>query len=259
MPILMSLILGAIAGSFLNVCIWRIPRGESVITPSSHCPKCLKPIRWYDNVPVWSILYLKGRCRDCQAPISPRYGWVEVSSAALFTVFYLKYGISVQGIVYLTMTLALLAQALIDLDHQIIPDEITLPGIALGVIASAFFPGLHGQEHWQGGLLHSLLGVALGGGILYAAGTAAEWVLKKEAMGGGDVKLLAMIGAVLGWPGVLWTLFCSSFLGSAVGIYLRLRRGDERIPFGPYLALGAVSYFFLGKNVVQIYSRFLIY
>jgi leader peptidase (prepilin peptidase)/N-methyltransferase len=258
MQILIAAVLGAAVGSFLNVCIWRMPRGESVVFPPSHCPQCSKPIRWHDNIPVVSFVCLGGRCRDCGGSISPRYVWVEGISAAFFAVFYLKYGLSAKGVICLGMTLALLVQAFVDWDHQIIPDEITLPGIGLGLFFSAVFPQLHNTGDWRWGLAGSLAGVLLGGGILYLAGAAAERVLKKEAMGGGDVKLLAMIGAFLGWPGVFWTIFCSSFLGSLVGLYLRWVRGQERIPFGPYLALGAVSYFFIGQQAVEWYRQFLI-
>ena len=149
--------------------------------------------------------------------------------------------------------LALLVEAFIDLRHQIIPDAITLPGIAVGLMASSLFPGLHGESVWWMGLLKSAVGILVGGGFFYVAGTLAEWILKKEALGGGDVKLLAMIGALLGWPGVVWTIFASSLIGSAVGLYLRIKNGDERIPFGPYLAAGAFFYLFFGQRIILWY------
>lgn len=247
--------LGAIVGSFLNVCIVRIPYGESIVFPSSHCLSCRRPIAWYDNIPLASFFILKGRCRNCGARVSWQYPLVELSAALLFVLFYSAFGLTVTGVLYLLLALGLLTQALIDWKHQIIPDGITLPGIVIGLAASAFFPGLQGQPGWLGGALFSLLGILLGGGVLYAAGTIAEWVLKKEAMGGGDVKLLAMIGAFTGWQGVLWTLFVASFVGSAVGIYFRVTRGEEKLPFGPYLAVAAFLYLFFGQGFFDWYRQ----
>ena len=151
------------------------------------------------------------------------------------------------------LSLGLLVQTLIDLRYKIIPDQITLPAIVTGLTVSSFFPGIHGQSTPLGGFFQSLLGTFLGGGFLYAAGTVAEWVLKKEAMGGGDVKLLAAVGAVIGWRGVLWTIFISSLTGSVIGVYLRVTQGEELIPYGPYLALGAFSYLFVGPQAIQWY------
>ena len=154
------------------------------------------------------------------------------------------------------MSLALLTQSLIDWQHQIIPDGITLPGIVIGLAVSALFPELHGESVWFGGLVSGGLGVFFGGGILYAVGTVSERIMKKETMGGGDVKLLAMIGAVLGWQGALGALFIASFAGSVVGIILRWRRGQEKIPFGPYLAIGTFLYLFFGQQMIDAYLEF---
>ena len=247
------LLLGASVGSFLNVCIFRIPKNESIVFPASHCQACRHPIAWWDNIPVLSFFLLKGRCRHCRAPISRQYVWVEVSSIVLFLFFYSMFGPTVRGVVYLVLSLALLTESLIDWKHQIIPDGITLPGIVIGLAVSCFFPELHGESVWSRGLVSGGLGILVGGGILYAVGTISERIMKKETMGGGDVKLLAMIGSVLGWEGVLGTLFISSFFGSVVGIILRWRRGQERIPFGPYLALGAFFYLFFGQQMRDAY------
>ncbi len=252
---LVAAILGAIVGSFLNVCILRIPKGESVVFPASHCPACQKPIAPLDNIPLISFLMLKGRCRYCSAKISWQYPLLEILAACFFVLFYHFFGITVKGVLYLLFSLALLVETFIDLKHQIIPDVITLPGIAIGLIASAFFPALHGETLAWMGFLKSLIGVLIGGGFFYVTGTLAEWILKKEALGGGDVKLLAMIGALLGWPGVVWTIFTSSLIGSAVGLYLRIKSGDERIPFGPYLAAGAFLYLFFGERIVLWYAH----
>ena len=245
----LATVLGAITGSFLNVCIFRLPHDESVVFPGSHCQSCKKPIAALDNIPVLSFLILKGRCRHCAAKISLQYPLVEILSSCLFVLFYTYFGLTAKGILYLLFSLALLVETFIDLRHQIIPDVITLPGILIGLAASTMFPPLHGQGLWWQGLLKSLIGMLVGGGFLYLTGTIAGIILKKEALGGGDVKLLAMIGALLGWPGVAWTIFVSSALGSVVGIYLRIKNGEERIPFGPYIAAGAFFYLFFGQKI----------
>ncbi len=255
--ILVVFAVGLITGSFLNVCIFRLPEGQSVVFPSSHCCFCQKAIGWYDNIPLVSYAVLKGRCRHCRAAISPQYFWIELFTGALFVLFYFYFGVTARGSVYLIFALALLVETAIDFRHQIIPDAITLPGIVLGLVASTLIPGLHGQTSPLWGFVWALAGLLVGGGILYLAGTLAEWILKKEAMGGGDVKLLAMIGTILGWPGVLWTIFVSSLLGSVVGLYVRLTKGQERIPYGPYLAAAAFSYLFIGKQAIQVYLKFM--
>ncbi len=257
MSFVIVFLLGAIVGSFLNVCIFRLPEGESVVFPASHCRFCRKPISWADNIPVISFLLLKGKCRQCGQKISWQYFWVELFTAGLAVLFYFHFGLNPRGVVYFVLALALLVETVIDWRLQIIPDAITLPGILLGLLASFFFPALHGQTSGFGSLFWSLAGMLAGGGILYLSGTLAEWVLKKEAMGGGDVKLLAMIGSVIGWQGVLWVVFVSSFLGSAVGLALRFSRGDERIPFGPYPAPAATLYLFFGTQTIQAYARFI--
>lgn len=253
MPIVIAIFFGAIVGSFLNVCILRLPKGESLVAPDSHCLSCQRPILWFENIPVLSFLFLKGRCRHCHEKISWQYPIIEVVSAALFVIFYNAYGFTPKGVFYLAATLALLVVSLIDFRHQIIPDEISLSGIVIGLIASTVFPGIQEESSWVFGFLKSALGIVVGGGFLFLAGTIAEKILKKEAMGGGDVKLMAMIGALTGLPGVVWTVFVSSLLGSAVGVYLRMKKGEERIPFGPYLAVAAVLYFFYGHHLIASY------
>lgn len=254
-----AFILGAITGSFLNVCIYRLPEGLSVVFPASHCRACQKPIAWIDNIPLVSFALLRGRCRHCSAVISWQYFWVELITAMIFVVYYFYFGLKPVGAVYLLLTLALLTETVIDFRHQIIPDVITLPGIVLGLLLSFIFPELHGQAQRFWSLTWSAVGFLAGGGFLYLAGTMAEKILKKEAMGGGDVKLLAMIGAFLGWQAVLWIVFVSSFLGSIVGLALRFTRGEERIPFGPYLAAAACLYLFVGKETVESYLKFIGY
>ncbi len=244
-------------GSFLNVCILRMPKEESIVFPGSHCFGCQKAIAWYDNLPILSFLILGAKCRHCKAKISWQYPFIEAITGVIFVIFYVVFGPTPKGFLYLYLTLGLLAQSIIDFRYRIIPDEITLSTIVIGLVASAVFPGIHGVDsHWMGFLL-SFAGMLLGGGFLYAAGTIAEWVLKKEAMGGGDVKLLAGIGAVIGWQGVLWTIFLSSLIGSVIGVYLRIKKGDELIPFGPYLAAGAVIFIFFGQQIATWYIHYL--
>ncbi len=168
-------------------------------------------------------------------------------------LFYHFFGVSPKGILYLVLSLALLVESVIDMRYKIIPDQITLPGIVIGLLASAFFPSIHHEVSHGRAFLAALIGMFVGGGFLYLAGTIAEWFLKKDAMGGGDVKLLAFVGAVIGWRGVVWTIFVSSLIGSVVGIYLRLKKGEELIPFGPYLGLGAFLYLFIGPQMMEWY------
>ncbi len=252
-PYLLIFVFGAMIGSFLNVCIIRVPKEESIVFPASHCVSCKKPIAWFDNVPLVSFLVLRGRCRHCKTTFSWQYFWVELLTACLFVVFYHVFDFTPKGVIYLALSLALLVESFIDMKYRIIPDGITLPGIVLGLVLSGVFPVLHGKTQWYEGLLAAFIGLLVGGGFLFLAGTIAEWALKKEAMGGGDVKLLAMIGTVIGWPGVLWTIFASSFIGSFVGVYQRLKQGDELIPYGPFLALGAFLYLFFGPAIILWY------
>ena len=257
MPLLIAFCFGAIVGSFLNVCIIRLPKEESIVFPSSHCVSCNHVIAWFDNIPFFSFLALKGRCRHCGKKISWQYFIVELLTALLFVLFYERFGASPAGILYLVLSLGLLVESVIDMRYKIIPDEISLSGIVIGLLASAVFPSIHHtSSHWRG-FLAALIGMLAGGGFLYLAGTIAEWILKKEAMGGGDVKLLAAVGAVLGWQGVVWTIFVSSLLGSIIGIYLRLKKGEELIPFGPYLGMGAFLYMFIGPQTTAWYFHWI--
>lgn len=248
-------VMGAMIGSFLNVCIYRLPENKSIAFPGSHCMACQKPIAWFDNIPILSYLILRGKCRSCRVKISIQYPIIELITAILFLVFWKRFGWTPIGITYLIFSLALLVQSLIDARYRIIPDEITLPGMVLGLIVSAVFPQLHDQMTHLAGFLKALFGLLAGGGFLWAAGTIAEKILKKEAMGGGDVKLLGLIGTIIGVQGVFWTIFVSSLIGSVIGIYFRLRKGEETIPFGPYLALAAFSYLFIGPTCIEWYLK----
>jgi leader peptidase (prepilin peptidase)/N-methyltransferase len=248
MPYLIAFAVGAMFGSFLNVCIHRLPRGESVVYPPSHCPGCGVRIRSRDNIPLLSYLLLRGRCRSCGRAISYRYPVVEALTGAMLVLLLCRFGLSPALGVYAVFVAALITVSFIDLDHQIIPDAISLPGIVAGVIVSALGQGSP--------LLDSVLGVLVGGGILYAVAVGYHAFTGREGMGGGDIKLLAMIGAFLGWRGVLVTLIVGSFTGAVVGISLIVARRTESripIPFGPFLALGAVCALAFGDQLIQWY------
>ncbi len=253
---LFAFMFGAITGSFLNVCIYRIPLEQSVAYPGSHCGACSKPIRWYDNVPVLSYILLRGRCRDCKAHYSVQYLLIEILTGFIFIIFYNYFHISATSLVLLVFTLALLTQSVIDYHHKIIPDVITLPGIVIGLVVSAMFPVLHGAADWRAGLYYSAVGMFVSGGFLYVLAVVAERVLKKEAMGGGDIKLLAMIGAFLGLTGAFWTIFVGSLVGAVVGAVYQVVKKEEQIPFGPFLGLAAVLYIFFGELAINWYLGF---
>lgn len=246
---LFTMMFGLLVGSFLNVCIYRLPRGESIVFPGSHCPQCNHSIRPWENIPVFSFLFLGGKCHYCQAPISWRYPLVELLTAIFFVIFVHQYAVSLTTLFYLIFTCALIVISFIDLDYQIIPDKISLPGIAVGFLASFFLP-----PTWY----DSLLGIVIGGGIILAIGYAGKWVFKKEAMGGGDVKLMAMIGAFLGWKLVLLTLLLASLVGAVIGLVFKLVTGKEYIPFGPFLSLGALLALFFGEKFMIWYWNMLL-
>jgi leader peptidase (prepilin peptidase)/N-methyltransferase len=239
--------IGLSVGSFLNVCIHRLPRGSSIATPPSHCPSCGYRLRWYDNIPVLSYLWLRGRCRGCGAPISLRYPIVEILTMLLFLLHFIVFGWTALMGVRLAFACALLVLFAIDLEHQILPDRITLPGIVVGVIASIWLPP---------GIRDALLGVLLGGGILWLVIWGYYMVTGQEGMGFGDVKMLAMIGAFLGWQQVLVTLVLGSVTGSVVGLLLIRFAGRDMkyaLPFGTFLALGALLASLAGGQIVSWY------
>ena len=240
-------VFGAVVGSFLNVVIHRLPRGESISFPPSSCPRCGARIRPWDNVPVLSFVLLRGRCRSCSARISVRYPLVETSMAVLAVGAWLRFGPTPAFAAYFVFLAGLLAITFIDIDHKIIPDSLSLGGTAVGVAAS-FVTGVG----WQA----SLAGALLGGGLLLAVALGYYAVTRREGMGLGDAKLLAAVGAFLGWQAVLFTVFVSSVVGATVGIVVAsLQRSDLRfeVPYGPFLALGAVLYLFWGPQLVHWY------
>ena len=246
-------IFGMCIGSFVNVCIYRLPASKSIIDPSrSICPKCGSIIRFYDNIPVLSYLWLKGRCRNCNKRISFRYPLVEIISGVVALCIFLKFGPTLEALVYFAFITALVVITFIDIDHQIIPDLITIPGIPVCFLASFALPSITYKE--------SLLGLLAGGGSLLLVGWTYYLIKKAEGMGGGDIKLMAMIGAMVGWKGVLFTIFVSSLVGTLVGItiMLRTKKGMKiAVPFGPFLSIGAITYIFFGPGLIFWYFNLL--
>jgi leader peptidase (prepilin peptidase)/N-methyltransferase len=247
-----AFIFGLCIGSFLNVCIYRLPASQSITRPRSHCPNCNELIRFYDNIPVLSYLVLRGRCRFCKERISFRYPVVEILTGLFALVTFLKYGITLEALIYYVFVSALIVITFIDIDHQIIPDIITLPGIPLFFLASFALPGIT--------YIDSIIGVFAGGGSLFLVAWIYHLVTKKEGMGGGDIKLLAMIGALIGWQGVLFTIFVASAVGTISGILVMLKARKSMklaIPFGPFLAIGGIAYIFIGPQLIYWYFNIL--
>ncbi len=281
----MNLILDAIVflfglsvGSFLNVCVFRMPRGESIVLPRSFCPGCRQPIAWYDNVPLLSFLLLRGRCRRCGASISLRYPLVELTTGLLFLgvhffVLMSRFRLFRETGVVLPLHLipflwyfaaSLFALSVIDWEHFILPDRITYPLFAVGLILAALIPDHFALFQWSPpgpwallpSLRHSLLGALAGGLSLYLIGVLGKAALKKDAMGMGDVKMMAAVGAWMGWPMVLLSIFLGAVAAAAVGVALiivRRAKFGSRIPFGPYLALGSLLCLFWGKMIMVWY------
>jgi len=262
---ILSFIFGSIIGSFLNVCIYRLPREESIVYPGSHCTSCDQSISFYNNIPILSYLFLNGKCSKCKSKISPRYPIVEILTGLLFLTTVWSFGLTTQTFFYLIFISSIVAITFIDLEHMIIPNVITYPGIIVGILYNAL------KTDWDNSsesiskfsfgiqdffsllnelpILNSLFGVILGGGILLVIAYSYEIIKKRQGMGMGDVKLLAMIGAFFGWEGVLFVIFLGSILGSVIGISIIIaKRGDLKyaLPFGPFLSIAAIIYIFTG-------------
>lgn len=239
---------GLVLGSYLNVVIYRLPRGLSTIFPRSRCPRCRFPIRSYDNIPVLSYLFLRGRCRSCGLRIPWKYPAVEALNASMFLAVFFRFGVSWEALIGAGFCSLMLVLAMIDLEHYILPDILTLPGIALGLVLQPWIPRVSFAE--------ALIGVLLGGGLLYAVAWA--WYLIKGVwgMGMGDVKMLAMIGAFLGWKGAVITLFLSSLVGSIVGALLMVTGRmhlQSKLPFGFFLGFAAAGALLYGPGLVSRY------
>jgi leader peptidase (prepilin peptidase)/N-methyltransferase len=242
---LILFLFGLIIGSFCNVVIYRFPRGESIIMPGSHCRSCGTPIRPWDNIPLLSYLLLRGRCLACHERISIRYPSVELATGILYILLWYKFGLSALLVIYAILISTLIVVALIDLDHKIIPNTITLPGITIGF----------GVSLWALPVtpLSSLVGLVAGGSFFYIVA-----LISKGGMGGGDIKLIAMIGAFLGWKGAFFTILVGALAGSVVGLSLMSigKKGrKDKVPFGPFLALGAILYILLGDALIDWYLQ----
>lgn len=244
-----TLVIGSIFGSFLNVWIYRLARGESVVTPRSHCPQCGYPIQWHDNLPVLSYFLLRGRCRNCRAPISIQYPLVEAACAGLAFILWLKNGYGAALLIDFTFLFLLLGIAVTDARSYIIPDLFTLGGMLAGLLFSLLPGGITP--------LQSVVGLLAGGVSFYLVALAGELIFKKEAMGGGDVKMMAMVGAFLGWPGVVFTVFTGSLAGSLIFGWINyVMRKKVLVPFGVFLSLGGALYVFFGTRLIGWYLGF---
>jgi len=245
-----SFIFGLIVGSFLNVCIYRLPRNMSIISPASSCPACNTPIKPLDNIPVLSYIFLRGRCRKCGKKISIRYPAVELLNSILYVAVFYFFGLGWHLPFLLFFSSAMIVITFIDLDFQIIPDMITIPGIAIGLVSASFLlPDPFSLSIV--GFKNSIAGLFLGGGLFYLIA-----VLSRGGMGGGDIKMMAMVGAFMGWKAVLLTTFIGSLAGSIFGIFLMVFRGKGRktkVPFGPFLAFGAMFTMFFGGKILKWY------
>ena len=256
-------IFGSVFGSFLTVCIHRLPLEQSIVFPGSHCPNCKKSIHWFDNIPILSYILLAGKCRYCRERISPRYFLVEVMTALMFLLFYLKFGFTFEFFKYVIFTCGLIVATFVDFQHRIIPDEISIGGIIAGFCLNSlrglsFSPLAYNFS----GLVDSFLGILAGGGIIFGTGYIFDLVYFKllkrppiqgetESMGGGDVKLLAMIGAFLGWKAAIITFFLAPFFGAVVGIFNMVVKKDHLIPYGPFLSLAAFLTIFWEQKILS--------
>ena len=274
----LSFVVGAMVGSFLNVCVYRLPQGLSVVRPGSRCPKCENPIAWHDNIPILSWLVLGAKCRNCGTAISWQYPLVEAITATLFFLVYWKFGMTLASPVYMLLAASLVLVTFVDLTDWTIPNEVTFPGIPVGVgcaVTAMVYPDsglLLDRPLW------SMLGVLVGGGVLYGLDLGSLLILKKRGMGFGDVKLMAMLGAFFGPWGVLLIMVIASFIGSAVGLALILvgrasadddtesksaeddedamTPGGHYLPFGPYIVLGGIVYLFFGPEIIERYMNY---
>ena len=247
-------ILGLIFGSFANVCIYRMPRNMSVIKPNSHCTSCNAFIKWYDNIPILSYIFLKGKCRRCKSKISIKYPLVEFSCGVLFVSMYYLYGFVFMLIPFCLLVFSLLVTTIIDFEFKIIPDEISFMLMIVGFVTSFFNLNL-GETIGQR-VLNSFLGFLVGGGSLFIIAVIGKFIFKKDAMGGGDIKVMAGVGTFIGLDKVLFAIFVASLFGSIVGIILiickKIGRKQE-IPFGPYLALSSFLTLFLSPQMIINY------
>ena len=274
-----SFALGACVASFLNVCIWRLPRNESVVRPGSHCPNCNAPIKWYQNIPIISYIALRGKCAGCKKPISMRYAVVEMLGGVLFLAAYLQWAmpatfgyLPLAGMrplfdffcvpMYWLVFSGLILGSFIDLEHFYLPDRVTIGGMILGVPASALIPELQLERTCTAALCWSAAGLAFGFFFLWGMGWLFSRIFRKDALGFGDVKLMGAVGAFFGPTAVLFVLIVSSIVGSVVGIALIIRGraklgGFTAVPYGPFIAAAVLVWMFFGPRLVDVYLRLL--
>jgi leader peptidase (prepilin peptidase)/N-methyltransferase len=252
-PILVAYagVLGAVIGSFLNVCIlrWGAEPKQSVVRPASRCPTCGRGLRWSDNIPILSWLLLRGRCRGCREPISVQYPLVELATGLIWALMAWRFGFGLEALRGAAFATILLGIAITDARAYIIPDEFSLGGLALGVL----FALVAGRQP----LGTALLGAAVGFGLLWLLAVAGEWLFKQEAMGGGDIKMMAMVGAFLGWQGTLLTIFLGALIGSLIFVPLSLAGRKRLVPFGIFLAIGAAACYLVGPAILSWYGGYL--
>ncbi len=249
-------IFGACLGSFLNVCIYRIPAELSVVKPRSRCPKCLTNLAWNDNIPILGWIFLRGKCRYCKTPIAARYPSVELLTAILFVLVWLRFPYDALLAPYWLMIFGLVLGTFVDIDEMWLPDRTTIGGMITGGILSFFIPSMHGVEGHLEGLIYSLIGMGCGFGMFWGISILGRLILKKDAMGFGDVKLMGALGAYLGWESVIFITFVSSLLGAVIGvsfIAMGKRELQSKIPFGPYIALAAVIWVLGGSGLWDLY------
>ncbi|HET8650065.1 MAG TPA: prepilin peptidase [Gemmatimonadales bacterium] len=247
--LILATIIGLMVGSFLNVCILRLPAEQSVVSPPSHCPRCDRGLSWYENIPVFSWIVLRGRCRGCGEPISIQYPLIELATGVIWLISAWYWGLSLEALRAAVFGTVLLGILMTDAREYIIPDEFTLGGLAIG-LAFALAAGWHA-------LLTAVIGAAVGFGLLWLVGAAGTWAFKEEAMGGGDIKMMAMVGAFLGWKGVLLTIFLGALLGSLIFLPLTLAGRKKLVPFGIFLALGATAAYLAGPAIFAWYGQYL--
>ena len=240
---------GSCIGSFLNVCIYRIPENRSIVFPGSFCPSCKNAIPFYLNIPILSYVFLMGKCKFCKIKISIRYPLIEALTGIFALLLFLKFGLTPSFFYWFVFISTLITISFIDFDHQIIPDIISLPGIIIFASSFYFLPVMTIKD--------TILGILLGGGSLYAVAFLYYVIKKQEGMGGGDIKLLAMVGAATGMKGVIFTIFTGSLLGTIFGVlimlYTKIKDTKLKIPFGPFLSAGAILYIFYGEELIQWY------
>lgn len=244
-------IVGSLVGSFLNVCIYRLPRGKSIIKPRSHCVHCNHPIKWYENIPLLSFMILKGRCSYCHKRISFVYFVVELLTALLFLLLYIKLSLNLFFLFTVLLGCGLIVATFVDFEHQLIPDTVSLGLLCFGLVGSYLYPPLQGLKSHIHSFVSSFIGALVGGGSIYILGLFGKLVFRKEAMGFGDVKFMAMIGSFLGWKKVLLVFFLAPFFGAPIGIVQKILYKKELMPYAPYLSIATFVVILWGDQILR--------